>query len=127
MKEFKDASGENPFCEIYECAKRILTVLNFNTDAERILSVINYMKSNTINSMKTDLLNVILVIKLGLIRNGKCCMSHKLPDSVVKATGTLQAYKGSIETSCSTVESTPSLTTTIEMGSEEEDDGHFNF
>ena len=76
--------------------------------------------------MTADLLNAIIVIKFGLIRKGKCCMSYKLPDSVVKAMGTSQAYKSSTETSCSTVESTPSSTTTIEMRSEEEDDGHFN-
>ena len=54
-------------------------------------------------------------------------MSYKLPDLLVKAIGTSQAYKSSTETSCSTVvESTPSSTTIIEMGSEEEEDCHFN-
>ena len=76
--------------------------------------------------MKTDLLNAILVTTFALIGKGKCSMSYKLPDSVEKASGTLQAYKSSIETSCSTVESTPNSTTTIEMGSEEEDDCHLN-
>ena len=76
--------------------------------------------------MKTDLLNAILVIKFGLFRNGQCCMSYKLPDSVVKAIGTSQAYNSSTETSCSTVESTPSTTTTIEIGSEEEEDCHLD-
>ena len=65
----------------------------------------NYLKSKFINSVKTDLLNVILVIKYGLISKEKCCMSHKLIDSVVKDLGTSQAYKSSTETSCSTVES----------------------
>ena len=54
-------------------------------------------------------------------------MSYKLPDSVVKTIGISQTYKSSTITSCSTVESTPSSTTTIEIGSEEDDDCHFNF
>ena len=54
-------------------------------------------------------------------------MSYKLPDSVIKAIGTSQAYMSSTEASCSTVESTPSSTMTIEMGSDEDDDCHFNF
>ena len=87
----------------------------------------NYIKYEIRNSMKKDLLNAILVIKFGLIRNGKYCMSYKLPDSVVKAIGTSQVSKSSIETSCSTVESTPSSTSTIEIGREGDDDGHFNF
>ena len=59
--------------------ERALILPNSNADVERILSAMNYIKSKIRNSIKTDLLNAILVIKLGLIRNGKCCMSHKLP------------------------------------------------
>ena len=54
-------------------------------------------------------------------------MSYKQPDSVVRAIGTSQAYKGTTKIICSTVESTPSSTTTIEMWSAEDDDSHFNF
>ena len=53
-------------------------------------------------------------------------MSCKLPNSVVNDMGTSQAYNSSKETSCTSVESTPSSTTTIEMGIEEEDDCHCN-
>ena len=54
-------------------------------------------------------------------------MSYKLTDSVVKAMRRSQAYKSSSEASCSTAKSTPSTTKTMEMGSEEVDDCHFNF
>ena len=54
--------------------------------------------------MIIDLLNAILVIKYALIRKGKCYMTYKLTDSVVKAIETSQAYKNSTHTSCSTVE-----------------------
>ena len=74
--------------------------------------------------MKSYSLIAILVIKIGLIR--MYCMSHKLPDSVVKAIGASKSNKSSTETSCSTVESTPSSTTTIEVGSEEGEDCHFD-
>ena len=38
--------------------------------------------------MKFFILNTVLVITNGLIRMRKYCMSHKLPDIVVKAIGT---------------------------------------
>ena len=50
---------------------------------KKIFSAMNYVKSIFINSVKTDLLNAILVIKSGLIRKEKCCMPYKLTDSVV--------------------------------------------
>ena len=53
-------------------------------------------------------------------------MSYKLTDSVAKDLGKSQAFKCSTETLRSAVESTPSLTTAIKMGSEEEEDCHFN-
>ena len=87
----------------------------------------NYVKYKITNSIKTDLLNAILVITFELIRKRKCCMSYKLLNSVVRAIGYSQASMSSIETSCSSVESTPSPSTTIEMGIEEEYDCHFNF
>ena len=76
---------KNPFSEIFYCAMRALILPNYNADIERIFRAMNYIKSEIRNSMKTDLLNAMLVMKYGLIRNGKCCMSYNLPDSVVKA------------------------------------------
>ena len=77
VKEIKDASEENSFSEIFLFAKRALILPNSNADVERIFSAMNFIKSKI--SMKTDLLNAILVIKFGLIRKGKCCMSYNYP------------------------------------------------
>ena len=97
MKEFKDASEENTFSEIFQCAKRAMILQNSNVDEERIFSAMTYIKSKIINCMQADVLNAINVIKFELIREGKCCMLYKLPDSVVKSIGTSKAYM------CSTV------------------------
>ena len=75
---------------------------NSNADVLQILSAMNYIKTR--NSMRTDLLNAILLIKFGLISKRECCMSYKLPDSVVRARVPSQAYKSSTQTSCSTVD-----------------------
>ena len=84
VMEFIDTSGENIFSAIFECAKRALILPNSNEEEERIFSAMNYIKCRIRNRMMTDLLNAILVTKFGWIIKGKCCMSHKLPDSVVK-------------------------------------------
>ena len=76
MKEYKDASGEDPFSDNFECAKRALTLPNSNSDVEQNFSAMNYIKSKIRNNMKTDLLSAILIIKFGLIRKGKCSMSY---------------------------------------------------
>ena len=83
---------------------RALILPNSNADVERIFSAMNHIKSKIRNSMKTNLLNAILVTRFGLIRNGKGCISCKLPDSVVIAIGISQAYMSSTETSYSTVQ-----------------------
>ena len=100
------------------CAKQALLLPNSNADIERIFSVMNYVRSKFENSMKTDLLNAIIVIKFRLIRKGKRYMPYKLPDSAVKAIGISQNYKSSIQT-CSTDKSTTSSNTTIVMGNKE--------
>ena len=76
-----------------------LILPNCNADVERIFIAMNNVKSKFRNSMKTDLLDAIFVIKFGLIRKEKCCMSNNLPDTVLKALETSQVYKSSIQTS----------------------------
>ena len=53
----------------------------------------NCIKSLIICSMKTYLLNAVLVITFGLIRMRKYCMSYKLPDVVVKAMGIMTSLQ----------------------------------
>ena len=93
MKGFRGISGEIPFSEVFLCAKRSLILPNANADVEQIFSAMNYVKSKFRNSLKTDFLNAVLVIKSEIIRMGMYCISYELTDSVVKGLGTLQAYK----------------------------------
>jgi hypothetical protein len=73
VRQFKDAPGNNPFCKLFECAMSALILPHSNADVERVFSAMNNIKSKTRNRMKLDLLNAILTIKFGLIREGKCC------------------------------------------------------
>ena len=69
VKDFRNASGENPFSELFECAKQAMTLPHSNADGERLFSAMNYAKNKLRDSMKTDLLDEIVVIRFGLIKN----------------------------------------------------------
>ena len=84
VEDFKNASGENPFLDLFNCAKQALILPHSNADVERVFSAINCAKNKLRNSMKIELLNAILIIRFGLIRKKQCCISCELPDSVVK-------------------------------------------
>ena len=66
----KDASGSNPFLELYQCAISVLILPHSNAETERVLGYMNYVKSKLRNSMSLKVLNAILTIKFGLIRVG---------------------------------------------------------
>ena len=102
MEDFKNASGENPFSDLFNCAKQALILPHSNANVERVFSAMNCAKNKLRNSMKIDLLNAILTVRFGLIRKKQCCMSYKLPDSVVKKIGTVEAYKNPPEETVAT-------------------------
>ena len=68
VKQFKDASGNNSFNALFECAESALILPHLNADIERVFSAMNYIKSKLRNKMKLPLLNAILTIKFGLAR-----------------------------------------------------------
>ena len=90
---YKDASGCNPFADLFQCAVSALILPHSNAAVERIFSAINNVKSKTRNNMKLQLLNAILTIKFGLIRRGKCCSTYQLQPEVIRDIGTVAAYQ----------------------------------
>ena len=82
--DYKDASGSNPFLELYQCAISVLILPHSNAEIERVFSSMNYVKSKLRTSMSLKLLNAILAIKFGLIRVGKCCSTYDLPSHVLR-------------------------------------------
>ena len=48
---YKDASGSNPFLELYRCAISVLILPHSNAEIERVFSCMNYVKSKLRNSM----------------------------------------------------------------------------
>ena len=94
VKQFKDASGNNPFNALFECAESALILPHSNADIERVFNAMNYIKSKLRNKMKLPLLHAILAIRFGLARLGKCCSTYELPDQALKEIGTVKAYDG---------------------------------
>lgn len=97
--EYKDASGFNPFSELFQCAISALILPHSNAEIERVFSAINYVKSKLRNKMTLELLNAILTIKFGLIRKGKCCSTYSFPSEVIKEIGTVAVYQNQTELS----------------------------
>jgi hypothetical protein len=93
VKNYRDASNENPFQNLVDVALRILCLPHSNAEVERVFSSMNIVKNKIRNRMKLDLLNNILNIKYGLKRIGKCCNSFNLPDEVLLMFDTNVAYK----------------------------------
>ena len=52
INDFKDASGENPFSELFDCAVSAITLPHSNDDIERVFSTMNYIKSKLWKKMK---------------------------------------------------------------------------
>ena len=102
VEDFQNASWENPFLDLFNCAKQALILPHSNADVERVFSAMNCAKNKLRSSMKIKLLNAILIIRFGLVRKKQCCMFYKLPDSVVKKIGTAEAYKNPPEETVTT-------------------------
>lgn len=129
VKDFKDASGENPFSELFECAISAITLPHSNADIERVFSTMNYVKSKLRNKMKMNLLHSLLTIKFGLIRLGKCCATYQLPETVLKQIGTAEVYKSNFVSQPSSTSLQPCIDVpSMEMdASDEDEDIYLNF
>ena len=91
--EYKDASGCNPFLELFQCAISALILPHSNAEIERVFSAMNYVKSKPRNRMSLQLLNAILTVKFGLIRKEECCSTYKYPPKVITEIGTMAVYQ----------------------------------
>ena len=78
VEDLKNAFGENPFLDFFNCAKQPLIPPHSNADVARVFGAMNCAKNKLRSSMKIELLNAILVIRFGLIRknNAACPISY---------------------------------------------------
>lgn len=117
IASYRDATGENPFKELSDLALTILSLPHSNADVERVFSQMGIVKSNMRNRLAIKSLNAVLTIKYGLRRHGKSCHDYKLPESVLRKIGSVEAYQTS---------SQPSTSSQSDQGAEtftEEDQG----
>nr|XP_039247932.1 uncharacterized protein LOC120325836 [Styela clava] len=91
--DYRDASGCNPFLELFQCAISALILPHSNAEIERVFSAMNYVKSKPRNRMSLQLLNAILTVKFGLIRKEECCSTYKYPPKVIAEIGTSAVYQ----------------------------------
>ncbi|KAK4313269.1 hypothetical protein Pmani_015385 [Petrolisthes manimaculis] len=94
---YRDETGENPFKELSDLAITILSLPHSNADVERVFSQMGIVKSKLRNRLAITSLNAVLTIKYGLRRHGKSCHDYKLPESVLRKIGSLEAYQTSSE------------------------------
>lgn len=92
VMDFKDLAGENRFQELAVFAISLLVLPHSNADVERLFSMMNVIKTKNRNRMKLQLLSSILTVRAGLAREGKCCNSYVLSNSVVHKIGTKEMY-----------------------------------
>ncbi|CAD6204112.1 GSCOCG00009869001-RA-CDS, partial [Cotesia congregata] len=71
VKEYKDATGTNPFQELSDFAFSILLLPYSNAEVERVFSAMNLVKTKLRNKMNSEMTNALLTIRAGLKRCGK--------------------------------------------------------
>ncbi|KAK3889680.1 hypothetical protein Pcinc_006246 [Petrolisthes cinctipes] len=101
--KYTDASGMNPFQELYDLAISVLSLPNSNAEVERLFSQLNLVKTNLRNRLSTSSVSAVLTIRSGLKRVEKCCHSYELPASAVQKISTMAAYTSSVPSSNSSV------------------------
>ncbi|KAK4324650.1 hypothetical protein Pmani_004732 [Petrolisthes manimaculis] len=97
IASYRDASGENTFCDLSDLALTILSLPHSNANVERVFSHMNIVKSKLRTRLNLKSLNAILTIRYGLRRHGSSCHTYKLPQEVLKKIGTLRAYEATTQ------------------------------
>lgn len=92
MREYKDATGTNPFEELSEFAFSILLLPYSNAEVERVFSTMNLVKTKLRNKMTAEMTNSILTIRSELKRCGKDCNTYKFSDDVLWKISTMKSY-----------------------------------
>ncbi|CAH2084734.1 unnamed protein product [Euphydryas editha] len=90
--KYRDAAGNNPYQEIGNLAKMILSLPHSNADVERVFSSMNIIKTKTRNKMSLKTMTSILHIQWGLKRLKESCCSHKVPIEIINKTGSNSKY-----------------------------------
>lgn len=104
VASYKDASFQNPFQELSNFTMMLLVLPWSNAEVEKAFSMLNNLKTSSRNRLKTDMINTILTVRMGLARMSKCCHNYVLPEQVLKQIGTVAAYRGVQQRSNSTEE-----------------------
>lgn len=99
---YTDASGLNPFTELFSLAIRLLVLPWSNAEVERLFSQMNIVKTKLRNRMGPKLLDSILTVRAGLKRSKVCCSEYQLPSEVLKQIGTSVYYDKNVKDTCST-------------------------
>ena len=124
---YQDASGCNPFQELFDLAISILSLPHSNAEVERLFSQLNVVKNKLRNRLSLKSVNAVLAVRTGLKRLEKRC--SYIPKSVLEKIGTMAAYSssysGQASSESSSSQESSSASTTTEIG--EEDDGDLIF
>lgn len=88
---YRDAAGSNPFHNLAHLAIDVLSFSHSNVEVERVFSQLS-VKTKHRNCLSTKSTNIVLNVRSGIRRLGKCCRTYDIPDTVTKKVGTLQAY-----------------------------------
>lgn len=84
VKNYIDASGENPFKELSDFELSMLVLPHSNAEIERVFSQMNIIKNKLRNRMGTEMVKTQLTICFSLKRKSKACHDYELTESVFK-------------------------------------------
>lgn len=92
VKSFKDAGGNNPFCDLVTLVYRLLALPFSNAEVERTFSQLNFVKNKVRNRMDCNMVNAIIMIRSSLKNAGKCCHDFDISSEMIKGIGTTSIY-----------------------------------
>nr|CAI5853418.1 unnamed protein product [Callosobruchus analis] len=75
---------DHPFKDLAEFCLELLILPHSNAEVERLVSVMNIIKSKLRNKLQLPMFTAILSIKAGLNRCDKCYHSYSIPENVLE-------------------------------------------
>jgi hypothetical protein len=82
--EFSGNAGKHPYAKLAEYALNCLILPTSNAFAERIFSVMSFMKNKLRNGMSSRLLDSIIRVRMMLAASNKCCRDFKVTDDMLE-------------------------------------------
>lgn len=84
---YRDAAGNNPFCDLTDFVFRLLVLPLSNAEIERVFSQMNLVKTKVRNRTQSLMLNSILTVRAGLKRQDCCCHDLPIPIEIIENIG----------------------------------------